>query len=204
MVEFSRNLLLRAPMQRGEDVAALQGTLRIAVDGFFGPDARAAVLAFQTRRGLTPDGIVGRATWGAVFPEATFAPTGLESDARICFDTFTQKNWTPEQACGLLANLIAESSLRPTATGDDGHAYGIAQWHEDRQAEFARLMQKDIRGSSLQDQLQFVHLELTVGRERRACQQLRAATTASAAGAVVSRFYSDPPPLMNRPASAPV
>lgn len=53
---------------RGGDVASLQGNLQQrgfykgAVDGDFGPLTRDAVVAYQTKRGLTADGIVGPET----------------------------------------------------------------------------------------------------------------------------------------------
>lgn len=58
----------------GEQVAIIQYYLAVigffddqipvvAVDGRFGPDTKNAVIAFQNKYGLTPDGIVGRETW---------------------------------------------------------------------------------------------------------------------------------------------
>jgi len=37
-----------------------------ATDGIFGPKTKQGVIAFQTSRGLTPDGIVGPLTWAAL------------------------------------------------------------------------------------------------------------------------------------------
>jgi len=38
----------------------------IAVDGIFGTNTRAAVVAFQNLFGLTADGIIGPITWDAI------------------------------------------------------------------------------------------------------------------------------------------
>jgi hypothetical protein len=50
----------------GSLVRRLQRALGIADDGVFGSGTKAAVKAFQRRRGLTADGIVGPATWQAL------------------------------------------------------------------------------------------------------------------------------------------
>ncbi|MBD2092306.1 peptidoglycan-binding protein [Microcoleus sp. FACHB-1515] len=63
--------ILRLGM-RGSAVTRLQERLRStgfysgAIDGVFGPQTQAAVQAAQRRFGLTPDGVVGSATWGAL------------------------------------------------------------------------------------------------------------------------------------------
>lgn len=63
---------------RGQSVRQLQFMLRVmseyvdaippvVEDGIFGPDTKAAVIAFQGFSGLAPDGIVGPVTWKALY-----------------------------------------------------------------------------------------------------------------------------------------
>jgi hypothetical protein len=57
--------------ERSNAVVAVQlrltaNRLCVAVDGEFGPLTRRALLAFQRAHGLTPDGVVGPSTWGAL------------------------------------------------------------------------------------------------------------------------------------------
>ncbi|MBK6513861.1 MAG: peptidoglycan-binding protein [Polyangiaceae bacterium] len=58
--------------QRSENVRAVQARLArlgwtISVDGDFGPATERVVRAFQRRRGLDDDGVVGPRTWRALF-----------------------------------------------------------------------------------------------------------------------------------------
>lgn len=55
---------------RGDDVTALQKALRMKPDGVFSAQTEAAVRAFQRKKGLVPDGIVGPKTWAAAAPTA--------------------------------------------------------------------------------------------------------------------------------------
>lgn len=57
---------------RGGTVRLVQETLRtagetIAADGRFGPNTAQAVRRYQTRNGLSADGVVGAQTWGTMF-----------------------------------------------------------------------------------------------------------------------------------------
>lgn len=113
-----------------------------------------------------------------------------EEAAAIAY--FQSQGWTKEQAVGLAANIKRESAFDPTAVGDNGRAYGLAQWHPDRQAEFQKRFGKSIKGSTLQEQLAFMHYELTEGNEKGAGAKLRQAQTAADAAGVVSRYYERP------------
>lgn len=55
----------------GEDVIKLQNKLGVDPVGKFGPKTEAAVKDWQSKNGLTPDGIVGDGTWAKMFSEGT-------------------------------------------------------------------------------------------------------------------------------------
>ncbi|WNC90960.1 phage tail tape measure protein [Paraburkholderia sp. FT54] len=119
---------------------------------------------------------------------------GAANDAQTAgvVDRLQQMGWTQEQASGLAANFWKESLFNPKAVGDNGHAYGIGQWHEDRQAEFKKRFGIDIQQSTLDQQLQFADYELRHGKEQKAGQALSAAASAQDAGGIVSRLYERP------------
>lgn len=100
--------------------------------------------------------------------------------------------WTRAQAIGMAANLQRESHFDPRAIGDHGAAVGVAQWHKSRQDDFKKWAGHDIRSATFDEQLAFMHYELTQGSERAAGQRLRGAMTPAEAGAIVSRFYERP------------
>ena len=104
---------------------------------------------------------------------------------------FEGNGWTHNQAAGIVANLARESDLTAGKTGDNGQAYGLAQWHPDRQANFAKWAGHDIRGSTLDEQMQFVQYELTHG-EKVAGDNLRLATTPATAAMLFNHDYERP------------
>lgn len=63
----ARTLKLNEPLMKGKDVRVLQLALlgegiEVSTDGVFGPNTHDAVIAYQKKHGLTPDGIAGPAT----------------------------------------------------------------------------------------------------------------------------------------------
>lgn len=59
----------------GEDVTKLQIKLGVDPVGKFGPKTEAAVKGWQSAHGLTPDGIVGDATWSRLFAAVVEVPS---------------------------------------------------------------------------------------------------------------------------------
>ncbi len=49
------------------NISRIQRALNISADGNFGPQTESAVKAYQKRKGLAVDGIVGHATWNTLF-----------------------------------------------------------------------------------------------------------------------------------------
>lgn len=116
----------------------------------------------------------------------------LTPDIPDAVEFFQKQGWTKEQAVGIVANIKRESNFDHTAVGDGGKAFGLAQWHPDRQGEFSKLFGKSIRDSSFEEQLAFIQFELTQGNERRAGNMLRTAQTGRDAAAIVSKHYERP------------
>jgi putative chitinase len=68
----------------GEDVKKLQQKLGVDPIGKFGPKTDAAVREWQSKNGLTADGVVGPGTWGKMFSESTAsAPTLITEPAPV-------------------------------------------------------------------------------------------------------------------------
>jgi len=111
--------------------------------------------------------------------------------AARALEFFQSKGWTLAQAAGIVANLDIETAgtFNPGAIGDGGKAYGIAQWHPDRQAHFQSWAGRSIRGSTFEQQLEFVQYELTEGREKKAGNRIRQTATPQDAAIATDRFY---------------
>ena len=127
------------------------------------------------------------------FGAGTVAPPSQEQErrGRQGRDILTNLGWSPKQAAGIMANLHRESKFSEGAVGDNGTAYGIAQWHSDRLAKLRAGMGRDVVGMSFEDQVRAVDWELR-HNEKAAGDALRRTTTAAEAGDVVSRMYERP------------
>ena len=103
---------------------------------------------------------------------------------------FESQGFSRNSAIGMAANIARESTFNPHATGDNGKAYGIGQWHPDRQANFARVMGLPIQASSYQQQLAFYAYE--VKHNKRLMGMLSQNPNAGAAAMAVSMLQERP------------
>ena len=99
--------------------------------------------------------------------------------------------WSRQQAAGMVASLAAESGLQASSLGDNGQAYGIGQWHPDRQAMFQKVIGRPMQGSTVMQQAAFKEWELTHS-EAAAGQKIAATKTAHDAGFADSLYYERP------------
>jgi hypothetical protein len=97
---------------------------------------------------------------------------------------FMGKGYTKAQAAGIVGNLIAESNLKASgAVGDNGTAFGVAQWRGERLTRLKRF--SNANGRDWQDfetQLAFVDMELQ-NHETGAYRKLKNAKTVDEATA---------------------
>ena len=144
-----------------------------------------AAMAVPAKKEQTATKVAGTAAGSSAITAVSKSETGKPEEAQAFFEG---KGWTKEQAAGIVGNLVVESRLKTDAVGDGGKAYGIAQWHADRQDKFRQVYGKDIRQSSFAEQLEFVNWELN-NTEKAAGNSLRGATTADQAAAIVDKQY---------------
>jgi len=148
------------------------------------------VLEFFGFKRLAPKTVAPKTVAPKTVTPPAKGPTSEREKSAL--DYFQSQGWTKEQSAGLVANLYAESGLNEKIPGGGGKAYGIGQWHPDRQADFQNLFGHPIQQSTFEEQLAFVQYELTQGKEKAAGDALRKESSAAGAGAVVSKKYERP------------
>jgi len=101
-----------------------------------------------------------------------------------------------KQIAGIIGNIQKESSLDPTAAGDDNEqgvaqGHGIAQWGARRRQAIEDALGFKIKSSSVDQQIKALAWEMK-NTHQGAYKALKNADTADKAGRVVSRQYEVP------------
>jgi hypothetical protein len=113
---------------------------------------------------------------------------GSSEREKAGMNILVEQGWSKEDAAAIMGNLRAESSLDPTAIGDSGKAVGVAQWHPDRQATFKKIMGKDIKDSTYEDQVLFVDWELK-NTHKKAGEKIKSAKSLEEKAQAVEGSY---------------
>ena len=113
---------------------------------------------------------------------------GSSEREKAGMNILVEQGWSKEDAAAIMGNLRAESSLDPTAIGDSGKAMGVAQWHPDRQATFKKIMGKDIKDSTYEDQVLFVDWELK-NTHKKAGEKIKSAKSIEEKAQAVEGSY---------------
>lgn len=121
---------------------------------------------------------------------AAFTPTASVSQkAKEVIKFFMGKGYSKEISSGIAGNLFAESHLDHTRhQNGGGPGFGLAQWEGPRQADFKRVMGKDIHGSSVKDQLEFLNWEMNNSQKNRIKPLYGAKSPAQAAELFAKHF----------------
>jgi hypothetical protein len=116
----------------------------------------------------------------------------LTASQQRAFAMLTKMGFTPAQALGMIANFTYESGMGASVVGDKGAAFGLGQWHPDRQAEYAKLFGHTMQQSKhpFAEQIAFSAWELQT-KYPSVWAKLKGANASQAAG-ILSRGYERP------------
>lgn len=118
---------------QGEAVTELQSVLILlgyysgSVSGLYQEATQAAVMAFQAAAGITPDGIVGPATWSSLFPAPPGEANPPGSEAALAADNVTSTNapTTPPTTTGTAT--AQPSTASPSTTTNSANSSQTTQ-----------------------------------------------------------------------------
>jgi len=117
---------------------------------------------------------------------------GVRGNAQQAINFFMAKGLTRAQAAGIAGNLQFESGFNPSAVGDGGTSFGVAQWHSGRGDAMKRwTVQHGYSSTSFKGQLEYLWNELNHS-ESNALGHLRATTTPYDAGMAFQRYFERP------------
>ena len=124
----------------------------------------------------------------------------MKGDKKKAYEFFISKGLQPHHAAGIVGNLMHESGLNTTIKGDGGKAFGLAQWHPDRQKGLETLAKSlGTDKSDFNTQLEYVWQELNT-TEKKALDALLNSKSTEQATSIFCQYYERPgkPQLQKR------
>ena len=132
---------------------------------------------------------------------STLSTEQQKANAAESYQFWISQGLSPAAALALVANEQGESSFDPRATGDNGAAVGIFQWHKDRRDKIFRETGIDISNpnTSHLDQLKAAHFEMSLGLDAGAGRAWRKLKVAKDRESAMQTLIQD----FERPADQP-
>ncbi len=127
-----------------------------------------------------------------VLAEASSGPVKTSATKEYMMQYLIGSGKSREEAAAIVANTWSESSGKANITNPNGINYGLAQWGKPRQDDFKKWSGKDIHGSSVDEQLNFLMYELSQGKYKKVGDELGNHATGYGKAAVLARYYENP------------
>lgn len=125
----------------------------LSIDGAFGSGSDSATRTFQSKMGISSDGIIGATSWQYLFGYNSY-PTIVEDtpstgsvycsnsyltksqmkvNAQYILNYLRSRGWTKNAVCGMLGNMETESTINPgiwqsLKSGNTSGGFGLVQW----------------------------------------------------------------------------
>ena len=113
--------------------------------------------------------------------------------AKYATKRLMDSGWSQAQAAGIVGSLMQESQLQENAVNPESGAYGVAQWlDKSRIAAFEKWAGRPLKGSSFDQQLDFMNYEMTKGAYKNAGNAIRGAKNAEDAAVLHRKLYEQP------------
>jgi hypothetical protein len=138
-----------------------------------------------------PTGGGAPAGWPGTGAPAVVPPKDLPTGQKMV-QGLVQQGLSPVAAASIVGNLYQESGFNPAAVGDNGTAYGMGQWRNDRAVALGQFAQTQGKPpTDPQVQVAFLLNEMRNGDEgaRRAFQLLQTAKTPEEGTAAMMHFF---------------
>lgn len=118
-------------------------------------------------------------------------PKEVSDRMQLAMNHLMGKGWSKTVAAGIVGNLVAESNMNPAAIGDNGNAFGLAQWNDRGPAMKKFLAARGLPWDDFAGQLDFIDHELRTS-EKRAGQAVLGARSPLEAANLIMDLYERP------------
>lgn len=134
---------------------------------------------------------IGDAISGSITPVMQNLPQDVTARMKDAMVYLMQKGWSQAAAAGVVGNLVSESNMNPNAIGDNGNAFGLAQWNDRGPAMKRFLAERGKAWNDFYGQLDFIDHELR-STEGKAGSRLMMARDAKSAAEITMNDYERP------------